>query len=243
MARFSHLATSPLRGPSDLLRWRVLDTLAGRRMRDPAGYAYTTPVRPNDGAVIATAAPSLTWIGHATFVLRLGGVLVATDPIWSDRIAGVISASRRPACRSTSLPPLDVVTVTHNHYDHLDVPTLRRIGKRAALRPLPGNAPFLRAAGARQDRGARLVAVASHRRARDHAGARAALVDARAVESQRRAVGRLRLPRARGRRVPLGRHRAVRRLRRDRASAPGRSTGRCCRSAPTSRAGSWSRST
>ena len=107
MARFSHLATSPLRGPADLLRWRVLDTLAGRRVRDPAGYAYTTPVRPNDGAVIATAAPSLTWIGHATFVLRLGGVLVATDPIWSDRISGVIKRLAPPgvpldACRRST---------------------------------------------------------------------------------------------------------------------------------------------
>ena len=147
MARFSHLATSPLRGPADLLRWRVLDTLAGRRMRDPAGYAYTTPVRPNDGAVIATAAPSLTWIGHATFVLRLGGVLVATDPIWSDRISGVIKRLAPPGVALDSLPPLDVVTVSHNHYDHLDVPTLRRIGNRALYVTLPGNAPFLRAAG------------------------------------------------------------------------------------------------
>ena len=86
MARFSHLATRPSRGPAEIVRWRILDTLAGRRMRDPDGYVYTTPVRPNDGAVIASAAPSLTWIGHATFVLRLGGVLVATDPIWSERI-------------------------------------------------------------------------------------------------------------------------------------------------------------
>jgi L-ascorbate metabolism protein UlaG (beta-lactamase superfamily) len=147
MARFSHLATSPLRGPADLLRWRVLDTLAGRRVRDPAGYAYTTPVRANDGAVVASPAPSLTWIGHATFVLRLGGVLVATDPIWSDRISGVIKRLAPPGVPLERLPPIDVVTVSHNHYDHLDVPTLRRIGKQARYVTLLGNAPFLRSAG------------------------------------------------------------------------------------------------
>ena len=140
MARFSHLATSPARGPADLLRWRVLDTLAGRRLRDPAGYAYATPVRPNDGGVIATAAPSLTWIGHATFVLRLGGMLVATDPIWSERISGVIKRLAPPGLALDAIPPIDVVTVSHNHYDHLDAPTLRRIGKQAVYVTLPGNA-------------------------------------------------------------------------------------------------------
>ena len=147
MARFSHLATRPLRGPADIFRWYVLDTLAGRRVRDPAGYRYATPVRANDGAEIATAAPSLTWIGHATFVLRLGGVLVATDPIWSDRIQGVIRRHAPPGVALEALPPIEVVTISHNHYDHLDLPTLRRIGKQALYVTLPGNAPILRAAG------------------------------------------------------------------------------------------------
>jgi L-ascorbate metabolism protein UlaG (beta-lactamase superfamily) len=147
MGRFDHLATQPARGPADILRWRVLDTFAGRRVRDPKGYAYATPVRPNDGAQIAAAAPSLTWIGHATFVLRLGGQLVATDPIWSKRISGVIPRQAPPGVAFESLPPLDVVTVSHNHYDHLDVPTLERIGARATYVTLPGNGAILRGAG------------------------------------------------------------------------------------------------
>src|SRR5947208_1955755 len=75
-------------GPADIFRWDVLDTRAGRRVRDPGGFV--TPVRPNDGAAVTATPASLTWIGHATFVLRLGGLLVATDPIWSPRISGVI---------------------------------------------------------------------------------------------------------------------------------------------------------
>jgi len=163
MARFSHLATSPSRGPADIFRWRVLDTIAGRRVRDPSGYAYTTPVRPNDGAVVASAAPSLTWIGHATFVLRIGGHLVATDPIWSDRISGVIKRLAPPGLPLENMPPIDIVTVSHNNYDHLDVPTLRRIGKQADFVTLLGNAPFLRGAGLDEDKIVELDWWQSHR--------------------------------------------------------------------------------
>ena len=69
-------------------------------------------------------------MGHATFVLRLGGQLIATDPIWSDRISGVIPRLAPPGVPFENLPPLDVVTVSHNHFDHLDLPTLRRIGNK-----------------------------------------------------------------------------------------------------------------
>ncbi|HEX3697637.1 MAG TPA: MBL fold metallo-hydrolase [Polyangia bacterium] len=145
MGRFDHLATQPQRGPADLLRWRFLDTIAGRRVRDPGGYV--TPVRANDGAAIAAAPSSLTWIGHATFVLRLGGALVATDPIWSTRISGVIKRQAPPGVALESLPPIDVVTISHNHYDHLDLPTLKRIGKKTLFITPTGNGALLRAAG------------------------------------------------------------------------------------------------
>jgi L-ascorbate metabolism protein UlaG (beta-lactamase superfamily) len=145
MGRFDHLATQPQRGPADVFRWKVLDRLAGRRVRDPGGYS--PPVRANDGSQVAAAAPSLTWIGHATFVLRLGGVLVATDPIWSQRISGVVRRHAPPGVTLDRLPPIEVVTVSHNHYDHLDLPTLRRIGNGAVYVTLPGNGRLLRGAG------------------------------------------------------------------------------------------------
>jgi len=145
MRRFEHLATRPQRGPADIFRWYVLDSFAGRRTRDPGGYS--TPVRPNDGAQLATAAPSLTWIGHATFLLRLGGALIATDPVWSTRISGVIPRQAPPGVAFEKVPPIDVVTVSHNHYDHLDLPTLRRIGARAVYITPPGNGALLRKAG------------------------------------------------------------------------------------------------
>ena len=156
-----------------------------------------TPTRAPDLALIASPSPSLTWVGHATFVLRLGGKLIATDPIWSERLAGD-QAARPPGVALADLPPLDVVTVSHNHYDHLDAPTIARIGAAPLYVTPLGNGRWLQQGRRRQHRRARLVAVAHRRRRRDHARARAPLVDARPVEPQRRLVGRLRLPQRRG---------------------------------------------
>jgi L-ascorbate metabolism protein UlaG (beta-lactamase superfamily) len=145
MGRFDDRATRPARGPLDIMRWRVVDTLAGRRVRDPGGFH--TPVRDNDGRLIAANSPSLTWVGHATFVVRLGGVVVAVDPVWSQRLSGVIARAAPPVPALADLPPIDLVAVSHNHYDHLDLPTLRRIGPRALYVTPVGNGALLRAAG------------------------------------------------------------------------------------------------
>ncbi len=147
MGRFDHLATRPARGPSDLLRWR-LDRLQGRgpvRERDPVG----APVRPNDGSVVRALASSLTWVGHASFVLRLGGKLIATDPVFSTRVQGLVRRLAPPGLVPEVLPPMDLVVVSHNHYDHLDLPSLRRIGPDARYVVPLGNAGTLRGAGLR----------------------------------------------------------------------------------------------
>ncbi|HZS36338.1 MAG TPA: MBL fold metallo-hydrolase [Polyangia bacterium] len=141
MGRFDERATSPARGPRDMLRWRILDTIAGRRVKDPGGFV--TPRRENDGAALALAAPSLTWIGHATFVMRLGGALIATDPIWSERVGGVVKRKTAPGVALEKVPPLDIVTVSHNHFDHLDLPTLKRLGKQALYVTPLGNGELL----------------------------------------------------------------------------------------------------
>ncbi|CAN5583079.1 hypothetical protein BH09MYX1_BH09MYX1_44280 [soil metagenome] len=119
--------TTPDKGLGDLLRWQMWDRLAGKRRKDPGGFV--TPRRENDGSAIAEARPSLTWIGHATFALRLGGVLVVTDPIWSERV-GTTRRHTAPGVALGKLPEVDVVTVSHAHYDHLDIPTLQRLGPK-----------------------------------------------------------------------------------------------------------------
>src|SRR5882757_3409796 len=118
MGQFDDRATQPQRGPADIFRWKVLGQLSGEGRRGENGFR--TPLRDNDGALVRALPRSITWVGHATFVLRLGGMLVATDPIWSERIAGAVPRLAPPGVALGSLDPIDVVTVSHNHYDHLD---------------------------------------------------------------------------------------------------------------------------
>jgi L-ascorbate metabolism protein UlaG (beta-lactamase superfamily) len=146
MGKFDDRATQPARGPADIMRWRVSDTLAGRRIKE-TDPDYLPPTRAPDLTLINVSQPSLTWIGHASFVMRLGGQLIATDPIWSERIA-VIPRKVPPGAALADLPPLDIVTVSHNHYDHLDAPTIRRIGARPLYVTPLGNARWLLRAGA-----------------------------------------------------------------------------------------------
>jgi N-acyl-phosphatidylethanolamine-hydrolysing phospholipase D len=98
----------------------------------------------------------LTWVGHATFLIQIGGLNLVTDPMWSERASPVAFAGPRrsspPAIPFAALPPLDVVLLSHNHYDHLDDRTVRQLvaahpGARWVA-PL-GIAPFLERRGAR----------------------------------------------------------------------------------------------
>jgi N-acyl-phosphatidylethanolamine-hydrolysing phospholipase D len=146
MGRFDDRATQPARGPADMLRWRISDTLAGRRIKDD-DPSFVTPTRTPDLTLVASPAPSLTWVGHATFAMRLGGKLIATDPVWSERLT-VIKRRAPPGIAFADLPPVDVVTVSHNHYDHLDAPTIARLGSRPVYVTPLGNGRWLAKAGA-----------------------------------------------------------------------------------------------
>ena len=81
---------------------------------------------------------AVTWVGHATMLVQLGRANVLTDPIFSERASPVSFAGpnriRPPGLAYDELPPIHVVVVSHNHYDHLDLPTLRELDRR--FRPL-----------------------------------------------------------------------------------------------------------
>ena len=89
----------------------------------------------NDGAALRDNrdAPSLTWVGHSTLLVQLDGVNVLTDPQWSARASPVGFAGPRrvmpPGLRFEDLPPVHVVVISHDHYDHLDVATVTRLAK------------------------------------------------------------------------------------------------------------------
>ena len=86
-----------------------------------------------DRALIATAAsrPRITWLGHASFLLQLDGASVLVDPVFSMRIAGFIRRNVPAPLSVSELPRIDATLVTHNHYDHLDTPSVRAVGARA----------------------------------------------------------------------------------------------------------------
>lgn len=100
---------------------------------------------------------SVTWVGHSTLLLQLGALNVLTDPVWSERASPVRWIGPRrftsPGVDLDALPEIDVVLQSHDHYDHLDAPTVRRIAARfpAAtwLCPL-GVGALLRRFGARE---------------------------------------------------------------------------------------------
>ena len=76
-----------------------------------------------------------TWLGHSTVLVEIGGLRVLTDPVWApraspSRIAGPKRFQPVPV-RLSALPPIDAVVVSHDHYDHLDYPTIRELAKRA----------------------------------------------------------------------------------------------------------------
>jgi L-ascorbate metabolism protein UlaG (beta-lactamase superfamily) len=113
----------------DLWRWR----LSGGKEPWPAQaddsgglpVAALPPAPTTEGEVAAT------FVGHATYLLRWRGLTVLTDPVWSDRCSPVTWAgpkrARPPAVAWEDLPPVDLVLVSHNHYDHLDLATLERL--------------------------------------------------------------------------------------------------------------------
>lgn len=127
MPRYTNLdGTTPDKGPAEILRWQW-ERIKGNKLKDHTGFQ--PPKVENDGTILAERDPHLTWIGHATFVQRLAGKLIATDPIWSDRL-GPSKRLADPGVAFENLPPLDIVTISHSHFDHLDVPTLQRLGRR-----------------------------------------------------------------------------------------------------------------
>ena len=119
----------------------------------PASRNELVPIRTPDWGA---AQPGLkaTWLGHASFLVEMPahagaarGVRVLLDPVFSERMSPVGFAGPKrfspPPCALEALPDVDVVAISHDHYDHLDSATIRFIRERAA----PGCVKFLCALG------------------------------------------------------------------------------------------------
>ena len=130
-----------------------------RRMGTYFRSADGAPIQvANDGAFLRENArhskPTVTWIGHATLLVQMEHITFLTDPTWSNRPSPVpVFGPKRfvpPGLAIDDLPPIDFVLISHNHYDHLDLPTLRLLAARNAstLFFVPmGNGDLLRGQG------------------------------------------------------------------------------------------------
>jgi L-ascorbate metabolism protein UlaG (beta-lactamase superfamily) len=128
-ASFADRLTAPLPGYRDVLR--MLREV--RRTGPDLGDAARIPVQRNGFARVAADQTAVTWVGHASFVVQIGGLTVLADPVWSARIPGVRQRLTPPGVPWNELPPIDAVVISHNHYDHLDGPTIRRLPRDTAM--------------------------------------------------------------------------------------------------------------
>jgi len=119
--RFANL--DPRHRPHDaraILRWAVWDRLTGRRRIEPPGPPAPR-VEPDRDAVLRDGGPpSLTWIGHASFLGSVAGVRFLIDPVFSPSAGRLVPRFVPPGLLPRDLPPIDALLVTHSHYDHLD---------------------------------------------------------------------------------------------------------------------------
>jgi N-acyl-phosphatidylethanolamine-hydrolysing phospholipase D len=126
---------------ADVLRWRWSASRLGLPPRPQTPIPTQAPdlafIRANQGLA---QQPAMTWIGHATVLAQLGGLNLLTDPIFSERASPFSFAGPRreqpPGVALRALPRVDAVLVSHNHYDHLDLPSCR------ALASQPGGPPL-----------------------------------------------------------------------------------------------------
>jgi L-ascorbate metabolism protein UlaG (beta-lactamase superfamily) len=120
---FGDRLTEPLPGFRDVLK---IMRQGGFGVRDLSDAARIPVVRSG----LLPAGPdqvAVTWVGHASYVLRIGGLTLLTDPVWSSKIPGVRARLTPPGLDWADLPRVDAVVISHNHYDHLDAPTIKRL--------------------------------------------------------------------------------------------------------------------
>ncbi|HHW4680900.1 MAG TPA: MBL fold metallo-hydrolase [Xylella taiwanensis] len=131
--------TNPNKSFSDLLRWRW-DSRRLPPWRNAPRTQVSTPVA-------RSQHPIVTMIGHSSVLIQIAGLNLLVDPVWSERASPLSWLGPRrwnsPGIAFSALPPIDYVLITHNHYDHLDLPTLARLQMTHAPRvvtPLGNNA-------------------------------------------------------------------------------------------------------
>jgi L-ascorbate metabolism protein UlaG (beta-lactamase superfamily) len=117
--------------PKGMKAQGLFAALKWARTRQPGKWVYKNaqpgprPLPRYDGGV------RITFVNHSTFLIQVDGVNIITDPVWSERVSPFTFAGpkrmRPPGILFNDLPRIDLVLLSHNHYDHLDIATLKHI--------------------------------------------------------------------------------------------------------------------
>jgi L-ascorbate metabolism protein UlaG (beta-lactamase superfamily) len=125
--RFHNTLPTPVLPPTSARRGLMRQWHEERHVGLPGGpIPLATPDIPEDAAELA-----VTWFGHSSALLEIDGCRVLVDPVWGDRVSPspLVGPTRlhQPPVPFAALPQVDVVLISHDHYDHLDLPTVRAI--------------------------------------------------------------------------------------------------------------------
>jgi L-ascorbate metabolism protein UlaG (beta-lactamase superfamily) len=140
--RYRNLSGQEAKGLGPLLKW-FLSRKPEPWPRKVENESYPAPGKPDPGHW------SITFINHSTFLLQTRRYAILTDPIFSERASPVRFAGprrvRRPGIELRDLPSIDLILLTHNHYDHFDVPSLVALASEHSpvVVTLPGNGKLL----------------------------------------------------------------------------------------------------
>ncbi len=113
------------KGMGDLLKWAT--------NRDPGPWTKITkiPLANPIFAQLGGKEASITFVNHSTFLIQIAGLNILTDPVWSQRVSPFSFAGpkrmRPPGIPLEQLPPIDAIIISHNHYDHLDINTIKKL--------------------------------------------------------------------------------------------------------------------
>ena len=122
--RFLNPDNVEAKGFADVLKWG-LNREQGSWTMNYETFMGKVPEKPTDSTI------KITFVNHSTFLIQTRDLAILTDPVWSDRASPFRIAGpkryRPPGILFEDLPKIDLVLLSHNHYDHLDLPTIKRL--------------------------------------------------------------------------------------------------------------------
>jgi N-acyl-phosphatidylethanolamine-hydrolysing phospholipase D len=130
------------KGVGDLLKWRIDAARSDLPRPSPAAPRVAADLAFIAANARAGAAmePAVTWVGHATMLAQIGGLNMLTDPVFSERSSPLAFAGPKrhvaPGLALSELPHIDVVLISHNHYDHLDAASVDALAAQSGGGPL-----------------------------------------------------------------------------------------------------------